>query len=150
MCPDYGQHVQNATSRQQGNYVMPGTFGSKTERLLSKGASFTPLNPPTHPEMSSWNRKGSLKRNPDQGIILEVDLNPRPYVIVEQSACWSFRDKGLLVLVKLEFKEIHLSAEFSIVSLIGLHFSLHSFMNAALGTLISLKSRLPPFISFSI
>lgn len=65
MCPDYGQHVQNATSRQQGNYVMTSTSGNKAERLLLKGASFMVLNPPTHPEMSSWNYKGGSRGNPD-------------------------------------------------------------------------------------
>lgn len=48
---------------------MTGTSGNKAERLLPKGASWMPLNPPTHPEMSSWNRKGSSERNPDQGSI---------------------------------------------------------------------------------
>lgn len=92
--PDYGQRVHNATSRQQGNCVMADTSGNK-----AGGASFMPLNPPTHPAMSSWNRKGSSKRNPD---LIGRPKSKAMWHWGEQSGCWSFTYKGLLVLVKLE------------------------------------------------
>lgn len=91
-----------------------------------------------------------FEKKSDQVIVLQVDLNPGPWVIVESKEPAGVSNKGLLVLVQLEFKEILLPTKFSVISLMGLHFSLHYFINVALGALTFLNSRLSPCISLRL